>query len=124
MGKKLFPPEASKLIRKIINSKPSCPNVACLKTFKNAKGVACHFNKSILCQQAMKNAFFCQQTNDSLVTNNDNIQDENIEEITDINELNADDPTLSVCFTDNIYYQCWEHLETLLIPLESGNKQH
>ena len=54
MGKKHYPPEACKLIRKMINSKPSCPNKTCLRTFRNAKGVACHFNKSILCQQAMK----------------------------------------------------------------------
>ena len=108
MGKKHYPPEACKLIRKMINSKPSCPNKACFRTFRNAKGVACHFNKSILCQQAMKNTLFCQETKDSLITNNDNIQDENngsIEEIIDINELNADDPTPIVCFTDNINYQ-------------------
>ena len=108
MGKEHYPPEISKLIRKMMNSKPSCPNVSCLRTFRNAKGVACHFNKSIICQQAMKNAFFCQQTNDSLVTNNDNVQDENIEDIEDTidtDEMNTDEPTQSVCFTDNIYYQ-------------------
>ena len=106
MGKKHYPPEISKLIRKMINSKPSCPNKACFRTFRNAKGVACHFNKSILCQQAMKNTFFCQQTKDSLIANNGNIQDENIEdieEITDINELNADDPTPTVCALQTIY---------------------